>query len=395
MADILVSKYNENSVVACYIDNRLEHLSVLHDSDRGDVYLCRVENIVKNISAAFVRYGDGNTGYVPFKSILSSNVCNREIASPDEIRQGDEVILQVETEAQKLKQAKLTSYISVSGKYSVITLGKKGLGVSLKLTSNVRDELSSELKETYQKLLKDKESELFGQSFCVILRTEILDLLNSGVSKEELSDLVYSDMSGNLKDLSTILKNGRTRTSSSCLYKQENDTLDSHITKAKNFLTLQGIEDVNVINESVVYSIKTDIEKLMHRKIWLKSGAFLIIEQLESFNAIDVNTGKAISGKKDIIKKVNEEAALEIMRQIRLRNLTGMILIDFINMKDKDAVEDLCNYVRSLCRKEAVHTQFIDITGLGIVELTRNKNDKSLKEILENHNNTVDNMIDQ
>ena len=155
--------------------------------------------------------------------------------------------------------------------------------------------------------------------------------------------------------------------------------------------TSRGIEDINVLENSVVYSPKADIDKLKQHKIWLKSGAFLIIEQLESFNAIDVNTGKAITGKKDIIRKVNKEAAVEIMRQIRLRNLTGMILIDFINMKDKADVEDLCSFVRSLCRKEDVHTRFIDITGLGIVELTRNKNDKSLKEILENQNNSVDN----
>ena len=78
---------------------------------------------------------------------------------------------------------------------------------------------------------------------------------------------------------------------------------------------------------------------------------------------------------------------------MRLRNLTGMILIDFINMKDKNDVEELCCYVQQLCRKEDVHTRFVDITGLGIVELTRNKNDKSLKEILENQNNSVDNTL--
>ncbi len=197
-------------------------------------------------------------------------------------------------------------------------------------------------------------------------------------------------MEETLKELENILRLGRTRTVYSCIYKNNNDDVDGHIQKARNFLKARGIEESRIIDESVVYSIKTDMEKLLKNRVWLKSGAFLVIEQLESFNAIDVNTGKAIAGKNDIIKKVNEEAALEIMRQIRLRNLTGMILIDFINMRDKEDTEDLCAYVRSLCRKEPVHTEFIDITGLGIVELTRSKNDKSLKEILQKQNNCVD-----
>ena len=116
----------------------------------------------------------------------------------------------------------------------------------------------------------------------------------------------------------------------------------------------------------------------------------MIIEQLESFNAIDVNSGKAIDKKKDSISKINYEAADEIFRQIRLRNLSGMILIDFINMKSSEDTEKLCSYVRALARKEPVHTEFIDITGLGIIELTRSKNDKTLKEVLQNTINAVD-----
>ena len=129
--------------------------------------------------------------------------------------------------------------------------------------------------------------------------------------------------------------------------------------------------------------------------MWLKSGAYIIIEQLESFNAIDVNTGKAIKGKDDIAFKVNLEAVNEIFRQIRLRNLTGMILIDFINMDDDEKYEELIHKVKAFCKYEQVHTCFIDVTGLGIMELTRNKNDKTLKEILKDVEKAVDNSIHQ
>ena len=385
-SDILVSKYKDFPVVATYIDNDLEHLSVVHGSDLSDVYLCRVTNLVKNINAAFVAYGDDKVGYVPLGNINPACVANRSFARGDSVRQGDELILQIEAEEQKLKKAKLTTGISVSGKYTVATLGKKGLGVSKKLSEEIRKKLLDDNKEYYQGLCNELQDSFFGETFGVIVRTEAQEAAESD------PEAIRQDMKDTALRLSDILDKGRKRTVSSCLYKASNDDIDTHILKAKNFLTSRGITDYKVIEDSVVYSINNDIDKLCKNRVWLKSGAFLIIEQLESFNAIDVNTGKAITGKKDIIKKVNEEAAREIMRQIRLRNLTGMILIDFINMKDKKDVEDLCDYVKSLSRKETIHTEFIDITGLGIVELTRNKNDKSLKEILQNQNNGVDNL---
>ena len=372
-------------VVATYMDNTLEHLSLIHGSDLGDVYLCKVSNLVKNISGAFVNFGRDKVGYIPLKNVLPSNVVNRSFERSDSLRQGDEIILQVDAEEQKLKRAKMTSNISVSGRYTVVTLGKSGVGVSKKLPEEVRISLLKELTVPYHELCDREKDSLFGESFGVIIRTQASDL--------EASDrvaVVLEDMEATFKKLLEILDNGRKRTVYSCLYKSRNNDIDEHILKAKNFLKSRGTTDIRVINESVVYSINTDIDKLVRNRVWLKSGAFLIIEQLESFNAIDVNTGKAITGKKDITMKVNREAALEVMRQIRLRNLTGMILIDFINMKDRADTQELCDYVRSLCKKEPIHTEFVDITGLGIMELTRSKNDKSLKEILQNQKKSVD-----
>ncbi len=173
-----------------------------------------------------------------------------------------------------------------------------------------------------------------------------------------------------------------------CFYKSDeydeetNRLINEHISKAVSILKTKKIIDPPVATDSGICGINEKINDLTRNKVWLKSGAFLIIEQLESFNAIDVNSGKAIAGKYNIIKKVNLEAAEEIMRQIRLRNLSGMILIDFINMKEKSDYDELTDLIKRLCRQDTVHTRFIDVTALGIIELTRNKNDKSLKEVL-------------
>lgn len=385
MADIFVSEYQNYPLVSVYIDDRLSFLSLVRESDLGAVYLCRVDNILDNLESAFVRFGDGQIGYVPFKSILPSCVVSRSILQSKELRQGDEILLQVDTEAIKLKKAKLTSFISVSGQYAVVTLGRRGVGASLKLSEDVRSNLISEIKKEYNGLLSECDKSLADTGFGIIIRTESSDL-----SKEEAVPQIIADIKASLNELEKILNEGKKRSVYSCIKKSKLGDIDEHILKAKNFLKSREVSNYNVIYESVVYSIKQDIEKLLHNKVWLKSGGFLIIEQLESFNAIDVNSGKAIDKRKDTFLKINYEAADEIFRQIRLRNLSGMILIDFINMKNKEDTDKLCSYVKALARKETVHTEFIDITGLGIIELTRSKNDKTLKEVLQNNTDTVD-----
>jgi ribonuclease G len=377
MSDIFVSEYEGMPAVTAYIDNHLEYLSLLHGADLGSIYLCRVENVVKNIGAAFLRYSDGRSGYLSLKDIDPECVVNREIKGDFTIRQGDEIIAMLETEGIKLKKPSFTTHLSVSGRFSVVTVGRRGVGASTKLSQADRKRLLGIIKPLYEDLSKEYSGALYGADFGIIIRTESAMLPDS-----ELSDTVIRDVKECLESLSDILRDGRSRTVFSCIRRGSAMDIDSHLAGAVSFMNQKGITDYRVIHESVIYSVKNDIEKLLMNRVWLKSGAFLIIEQLESFNAIDVNTGKAIAGKSDITKKINFEAADEIFRQIRLRNLSGMILIDFINMRSSEDTDRLCDHVSKLCRKEPVHTEFIDITGLGIVELTRNKNEKSLKEIL-------------
>ena len=377
MADILISNYDDFPVVGAYIDDRLQFLSIVHDSQLKNIYLCRVENIVKNINAAFVRYDREKFGYVNMKDILPSCIVNRVSTDTSPLRQGDEIILQLETEELKTKKARLTTYLSVPGKYCVLTLGRKGIGVSKKLDDETRKKLIDSVTLKYNSLLIENNEILKGTDFGMIIRTDAASL-----PYETLVSKLFEDVTDTLSKLTAIVTGAQNRTLFSCLYDSKSSDQSAHIEKAASFLKSRGYYDYNVIDGSFIYNIKTDIDKCLRKKVWLDSGAYLIIEQLESFNAIDVNTGKAITGKTDIITKINFEAASEIMRQIRLRNLSGMILIDFINMKNPEDTAELCRYLSDLAGREIVRTQFIDITGLGIVELTRNKNDRSLKEII-------------
>ena len=133
-----------------------------------------------------------------------------------------------------------------------------------------------------------------------------------------------------------------------------------------------------------LHSIQTKIDELMGERVWLKSGAYLIIEKTEALYVIDVNSGKNIQKniKGDYIYSINLESAHEIMRQIRLRNMSGIILIDFINMPDSESEEKLLYELKTLAKKDKIATTVVDITPLGLVEITRKKVQKSLQEQL-------------
>ena len=125
------------------------------------------------------------------------------------------------------------------------------------------------------------------------------------------------------------------------------------------------------------------MDELLNSKVWLPSGANIILETLETLTVIDVNSGKNQSRKEDTILRINLEAAREIARQLKLRNISGMIIVDFINLKSQEQKEELIRCIRQELKKDTVPAQFIDITRLGLVELTRKKVYKSLREILQ------------
>ena len=128
--------------------------------------------------------------------------------------------------------------------------------------------------------------------------------------------------------------------------------------------------------------LEKGLEDALREKVWLKSGAYLVIEPTEALTVIDVNTGKFTGGKKkdDTIRKINREAAAEIARQLRLRNLSGIILVDFIGMARPEDSQELLEEMRRLLKRDPMKAAAVDMTALGLMELTRKKKKKTLRE---------------
>lgn len=350
----------------------------------GNIYVGKVQNIVKNIHAAFIEIADGIMCYYSLDDKADPVFTNPKKDSVMKI--GDEVIVQVSKEGMKTKLPSVSSNLNFTGRYLVLTSQRKELGFSGKL--------NKEEKKRIREFLEGEMPENAG----IIVRTNARN-----AKKEEILE--------ELKNLQTryetLLKKGHSRVCFSLLEEHMPDylqtlqnvytqTLDEIVTDdpevfqvVQNYLNCYGEYEIplrfyedKLLPLSKLYSLESVLERSLQERVWLKSGGFLVIQPTEAFVCIDVNTGK-FSGKKEIqetFRKINLEAAKEIAWQLRLRNLSGIILIDFINMENQEDKKELLHTLQAYLNQDPIKGTVVDITPLNIVEVTRKKVRKPLLE---------------
>ncbi|WP_334306596.1 ribonuclease E/G [Blautia sp.] len=373
------------TVAALSEEERIVEIRLESDQEKsilGNIYTGQIENIASNIQAAFVQIEPGKRCYYPLaeaqRAVFSAG---RKGNGP--LRPGDELLVQVSRDAMKGKLPALTSNLNFTGRYLVLTTGDKKFGLSSKLAQEDRHRLSGWLKE---------EAERPDKEFGIIVRTNAAD-----ASKEEI-----------LKELEWLkgryhkaVVQGRNRTCFSLVLETEpfyvaavrdayGRDLDEIITDVPEIreMILGYLEEISPeLKEKLrfyqdkllplykLYRVETALDAIQKEKVWLNSGGFLVIQQTEAFVSIDVNSGKYTGKKKmeETFRKINLEAAAEISRQLRLRNLSGIILIDFINMENPDHRDELFHVLQKLLRKDPIKSRAIDITPLHILEMTRKK----------------------
>lgn len=373
------------TVAALSEEERIVEIRLESDQEKsilGNIYTGQVENIASNIQAAFVQIEPGKRCYYPLaeaqRAVFSAG---RKGNGP--LRPGDELLVQVSRDAMKGKLPALTSNLNFTGRYLVLTTGDKKFGLSSKLALEDRHRLSGWLKE---------EAERPDKEFGIIVRTNAAD-----ASKEEI-----------LKELEWLkgryhkaVVQGRNRTCFSLVletepfyvaavrdaYGRDLDEIITDVTEIREMI-LGYLEEISPeLKEKLrfyqdqllplykLYRVETALDAIQKEKVWLNSGGFLVIQQTEAFVSIDVNSGKYTGKKKmeETFRKINLEAAAEIGRQLRLRNLSGIILIDFINMENPDHRDELFHVLQKLLRKDPIKSRAIDITPLHILEMTRKK----------------------
>ncbi len=376
---------NRESIVTVYYEDEIPAEIYVEDNDKkellNNIYVGHVTKILQN-TGAFVRIDGKNEGFLPIGKF--ENAIYKNAVKTRGLKAEDEILVMVEAEAVKTKKPVLTTELKIAGKYFVISSSFKGCVFSHKL--------SSEEKKHITRILSSTKLE-----YGLIVRT---------IAGEAEPDELINDANRLSEMLDKIISCGRSRSQGTCLFEADNKKIEKlKSLKSENTKTVvtdnreiyDGLIESDaddIIKEKIrlyddeqlrlfrLYNFSSILERALDKKVMLKSGAYLIIEQTEAFVCIDVNSGKKINKNRDekYIYQVNLEAAKEAARQIRLRQLSGTILIDFINMKQESLRQQLIEEFKSYIKRDNISTEVIDITKLGIMEVTRKKRGRSLKE---------------
>lgn len=385
-------KGKELTIAALEEDGRIVELRVWGDQDQeilGNIYLGQVERVQSFMNCAFVRIDKETTCYMELSDQDMAYLPH--ISEKKSLNSMTELVVQVTKEAGRKKNPRVSAGFSLHSPHMVLSRSlKPEIGISRKLTDTQRDRLkqlsssfclpehTSLILRTSAAKASDKQllSEVEG------LRERYLRILHLADTRPVFSVLERAESGclAILRELSGMPVTVRTDLSDTV---QEITDAFSRGILSEKYVTINVYED-SLLPLHKLYRLETILSEVLLEKVWLKSGGFLVIQQTDAFVAIDVNSGKYSSKKQpqEIYKKINLEAAEEIVHQLRLRNLSGMILVDFINMKKEEDQKELLDTLAQLSVSDPAELTVIDMTALGIVEMTRKKTRKPLAEHL-------------
>lgn len=391
MQEILISKKENKKTIALLEDGKLEEVyEEKEDVKRleGNIYLGKVKDILPGMQAAFVDIGEEKNTFIHIKDVLPkvSKVTGNKNEDLDKynikdyIKKDTSILVQVKKDATNLKGAKISTDLHIPGRFVVVMPKDNFITVSQKIEDeNERKRLINIAKETIK------------SDIGLIIRT-------AAEGKEE--DIIRKDIEQTIKKWNDIKKESESLKENEIpkvLYKNDSiiekillDTIDNGIQRVivddTQILedvqkTLKNIDENSKVNIELkqtdnlldMYDTDDQIEKLSARKIWLKCGGFITIDKTEALTAIDVNSGK-FTGKQNLeetVLKVNEEASCEIARQLRLRDIGGIIIIDYIDMQEAKSREQVLQTLKQALKKDRSKTQVIEFTKLNLLEMTR------------------------
>jgi ribonuclease G len=372
----LVEKYENNEET---MKNRLE----------GNIYAGKVADIVPGMQSAFVDYGDSRKGLLHLKDAIpqvdeksvKKEQSNKKIS--ELLKQNQKILIQIKKDSNERKGAKISTHISIPSRYIVFMPNTEIITISQKIEDEKR---KNELLE----LVRGNISSGNG----AVIRTSAFDVSNEEIKK---------DIERCEKKWKEILNEYEKSNPTELLYKSESVQakilMDLKVDKVitndqqefesfKQLIKFERIKGVNLEYSPskdllVMYDLSTQIKKSKDRKVWLNCGGFITIDKTEALTAIDVNTGK-FTGKSDLestIFKVNKEATIEIAKQLRLHDIGGIVIIDYIDMHIPENNEKIENLLKEELKKDRAKTQVEGFTKLNLMELTRKHICSHLNEV--------------
>ena len=355
-------------LVECFFEE------ISKDPKMGEIYKGRVKNIVPAINSIFVDIGLEKEAYMYYSNELKDSG----------IKKGDELLVEVIKEPLNNKGAKVSKNVSIPGRFMVLTLGESGINFSKRINSQ-------EERDRISKVINEKDG------YGITIRTEAVHAGDEDLLEEKLrllsefdiiiNKLNYSLNLGKVYGENIILnKVIMENLGSNCKIITNNDEdlreISSIIEVNKDIVIEKYNENISLFNH---YGIEKEILKLRHKKVALNCGGNIVIDKTEAMYVIDVNSSKNIKGRSfdKTILETNLEAAKEIGRQIRLRNLAGIIVIDFIDMRDFSQKALVMDELKDALKEDKGNVKIFPFTELDLIQVARKRRGKSIYEYLE------------
>lgn len=396
MLELLVdAKDNKKNILLLENGNLIERYIEEQGRDRleGDIYLGIVKNVLPGMQAAFVDIGKDKNTFIHIRDVIpkvsdetgnkNENFANYNIK--DYLKIDEPIMVQVKKDSTNKKGARISSHLSIPGRFVVIMPGEKFVTLSQKIED---ENERNRLKEIVSKNIPEGYGAIIRTSAISKSEKEIVEDLSNTIEKyvsiekafkaavennknitpqllyksEDIVQRILTDLMD--QDLARIMTNDK-KTYQSIREKLENSNLNNSLENKIKVELKENILDM--------YNLKKQLEELENRKIWLKCGGFITIDKTEALTAIDVNSGK-YTGKRDLeqtIFTVNKEATIEIAKQLRLRDIGGIIIIDYIDMSDKENENKIIELFKEQLKKDRSKTQIVGFSKLNLLEMTR------------------------
>lgn len=387
MTEILVQKSKEKKEIALVENGRLiEYYDESENENRneGNIYIGIVKDIIKGMQSAFVDIGTEKNSFIHLKDILPKvdETKEHKIEKTDIfkiIKPKQKILVQVKKDSNSKKGARVSTHINLPSKYIVLMPNTNIVTVSQKIENKeeqarliklVRENLSKENGAVIRTSAEGKTEEIIEDikkienTWQNIIQTSINPNENKPellYKSEDIIEKILMDLMN--QDIEKIIVNNN----------KEKEKIENIIKENKEYKNIK-VEMKKKENLFEIYDIEKQINKLQNRKVWLKCGGFITIDNTEALTAIDVNTGKFTGTNNNLqstILKVNEEATIEIAKQLRLRDIGGIIIIDYIDMENNEDKEKIIKLMNQELKKDRTKTQLEGFTRLDLMELTR------------------------
>ena len=386
MIDILIDKKQDEKIIAVVENGKLiefyeDNTNSKHKRNEGNIYTGIIKDIIPGMQAAFIDIGTEKNSFIHVRDVIPQIDEKIEIKEEPKIKDvvkiNQKLLVQVQKDSNDKKGARTTTHIKLTGKYIVLLPQTTIVTISQKIENDAEK----------QRLIKIVKDNLPPNTGCII-RTSAEKQKEENIIKEIKSiNQQWEEIYNNFKkgDNQPQLLYESPNIVEKIIIDLPNEKINSIITNnnqdyenIKNIINKRNVQNIKAIleeKEDIIkkYDLEYQIEKTKQRKVWLNCGGFITIDSTEALVAIDVNSGKYIgkSTLEDTIYKVNYEATIEIAKQLRLRDIGGIIIIDYIDMKTQENKDKIEKLLKEELKQDRAKTQVEGFTKLNLMELTR------------------------